>query len=122
LVPPRKKEPEAQATLRYDGVEYALPFPLSPRERVHVREWTGLKGDRDFRDALDAEDGAFLAALVIVAMQRLGIAVNVDAILDDPGFEGKLGTVEDDDPPGDAAGEAAPDSTTTTTPEGTGTP
>lgn len=109
----------------WDGVTYALPLPFSPRERVAVRAWTGLRGDVEYQSALEQGDGAFLAALVIVAKQRKGEAVNPDAILDDVAFDEKLGAPDDDeaDPPTVAADVAADaPSVTTTTPEDIGAP
>jgi hypothetical protein len=110
----------------YDGIEYAVPYPPSPSECGRIAEWTTLRGV-ELLDALAKYDAQAYAAMIVIAMQRLGIDVKPSAIFDDIGFIEKLNVLnaadDESDPPAEAVAEAAkPPSTTTAILGGDGSP
>lgn len=118
---PEKFNP-ADWLIVYDGIEYALPMPMTPREDMAVRRIAG-----ESVVSLSRLGVSGLSALLIIAMQRAhgaGATINEDAILDDREFMNKFefrqigAEVVDSVPPVVAvAGDATQPPTTPVTPD-----
>jgi hypothetical protein len=88
---PEKPNPDAKILLVWDGVEYEVPTPPTPREDGRIRRICGRTFVDIFRgggiQALELE--AFVA-LLAVAMTRAEGACDENALLDDPDFVRKF--------------------------------
>ena len=107
---PEKTHPDATALLVWDGVEYDLPTPPTPREDGRIRRICGMTFVEMFRQgrALETLNLEAFVALLTVAMTRAHGACDENALLDDPDFirkfELRISTPEDDgNPPAEAA-------------------
>lgn len=85
---PEKTFDPDQWLIVYDGVEYPLPLPVTPREDGRIQRLTGGTWKQAFASIQELSLSA-LSALVIVAQQRQcgpRAVIDEDQILDDVKF------------------------------------
>lgn len=133
----KKSEPKSLLRFKLDEQEYTIPlvdepgFGLTPREAGRVKVLASGTAGVGILNAVGSLDTEVIAALAIVAAERAGVKVNVDAVFDGKcvlefelvDLEAEAAKVVPLAPPA-AAAEAGPDTSqdSSTTLAGTGVP
>lgn len=123
---PAKKFDANDWLVVYDGIEYPLPIPVTPREDAVIQRLTDGRSWKEAFESLESLSLTALSALLIVAMRRKNGTVNEDEILDDARFLEKFEfrqvgvEVVDALPPGVAAAAASAQPSSSATPGGSG--